>query len=307
MQETLSLNGIGLQPGDQILTTNHEYGALIRTWDYYCKKSHAEFVQQPISLPIQSKEQILEEFWSGYTHRTKAIFISQISSTTALIFPVKEIIERAKELGLITIIDGAHVAQHIPLDIQDLDPDIYFGACHKWMCTPKGSSFLYVKKELQDRFDPLLISWGYESDNPSHSQFLDYHEYQGTRDFSAFLCTPKAIEFLERNNWWEESSRCKTLVKENYERFTSIVGSAPICPVTDEFLGQMASIPIRTNDPMALKEALYNKYKIEIPVMILEDQVFIRFSLNAFNDQGDLDVLANALTSLVEKGHIIKG
>ncbi len=197
------MRSLKLQVGNEILTTNHEYGAMDRTWHFYCKKSGAKYIRQDISLPITSKEQIIEEFWKGVTSKTKVIFLNQISSSTALIFPVKEICDKAREQGLITIIDGAHVPGHIDLDIMDLNPDFYTGTLHKWMLAPKGSSFLYVKKEYQNEMEPLVVSWGYESDFPSESQFLDYHEYQGTRDVSAFLCTPQVIDFLEENNWKE--------------------------------------------------------------------------------------------------------
>ena len=105
----LLAKNIVLNPGDQVLSTNLEYGALDRTWNYYCKKQGAHYITQPISLPIVSKEQFIEEFWKGYSEKTKVVFISQITSTTGLIFPVKEICEQAKKRGLITIVDGAHV------------------------------------------------------------------------------------------------------------------------------------------------------------------------------------------------------
>ena len=146
------LRSLNLEEGDEVLTTNHEYGAMDRTWSYFSKKKGIKYIRQNISLPILSKEQILAEFWSGYTSKTKIIFISHISSVTALVFPVKEICEKARELGLITIIDGAHVPGQLDLNIQELNPDFYTGALHKWLLAPKGVSFLYVKKTFQNKF-----------------------------------------------------------------------------------------------------------------------------------------------------------
>ena len=136
------------------LSCNLEYGALIKTWDYYCKKAKAKFVTTEITLPIISKEKIIDQFFENVSAKTRAIFISQITSSSALILPVKEICERAKELDLITIIDGAHVPGHIHLDLSELKADIYTGACHKWMLTPKGCSFLYINDEFKNHFDP---------------------------------------------------------------------------------------------------------------------------------------------------------
>lgn len=292
------MHSLRLQPGDEILATNHEYGAMDRTWNFYCKKTGAVYVKQNIPLPIISKGQMLDDFWKGYSDKTKVIFLNHISSATALIFPVKEICDKAKELGLITIIDGAHVPGHIDLDITALDPDFYTGTLHKWMLAPKGSSFLYVKKTFQGNLDPLVVSWGYEADIPGESQFLDYHEYQGTRDISAFLATSEAIRFLKVNNWTAESTRCKKMILNYYESFCQLVGSVPICPVTSEFLGQMCSIPIQAKQPSVLKELLFQKYKIEIPVMQCDHGIFIRISLNAYNSEKDLEILRLALIDI---------
>lgn len=299
------MRSLNLQKGDEILTTNHEYGAMDRTWNFYCKKSGAKYIRQEISLPIISKEQILEEFWKGYNSNTKVIFLNQISSSTALIFPVKEICDKAQQLGLITIVDGAHVPGHIDLNISELNPDFYTGTLHKWMLAPKGSSFLYVKKEFQVDIDPLVVSWGYESLAPSESQFLDYHEYQGTNDHSAYLCTPKVIDFLEGNNWKEKSKACRNIVLANYQRFCDLVGTQPICPISEEFLGQMASIHVRTEKPMELKELLYSKYKIQIPIMPLNDKIYMRYSINVYNSQEDLDILYLAITDIIESTDLI--
>lgn len=299
------MRSIKLEPGDEILSTNHEYGAMDRTWNFYCKKSGAKYIRQEIALPIVSKEQMIEDFWKGYTKNTKVVFLNQMSSATALIFPVKEICDKAQQLGLITIVDGAHVPGHIDLNITELNPDYYTGTLHKWMLAPKGSSFLYVKPELQDDLEPLVVSWGYESVAPGESQFLDYHELQGTRDVSAFLCTPKVVEFLEQNNWKAISKSCKQIVLDNYQRFCDLLGTKPLSPVTSEFLGQMASVPINTNKPAELKNMLYDKYKIQVPVMPLNGNFYIRYSINAYNSQEDLDKLYHALEAIIRTTDLI--
>ncbi len=294
-----------LSEGDEILSTNLEYGALDRTWNYYCKKAKAKYIRQPIQLPLVSKEQMIADFFKGLNNKTKAIFIGQITSATGLIFPIKEICDIAKSKGLLTIVDGAHVPGHIPLDLSKIQADVYTGACHKWMCTPKGCSFLYVKKELQANFDPLIISWGYESSHPSHSQFLDYHQLQGTRDISAFLTIPKTIQFLEEHEWPKRSAECRELAHKNYLRFCDLMGSKPLCPITDEFLGQMCSIPVKTKEPEKLKQLLFEKYRIEIPVMQQDGHIFIRYSIQVFNTQQDLDHLFSSLTEIINQTQLI--
>jgi isopenicillin-N epimerase len=297
---------LDLKEGDEILSTDIEYGALDRTWNYYCRKAKAKYIRQPITIPVASKEDIIAQFWEGYNSRTKAIFISQITSSTSLRLPVEEICAMAKQKGLLTIVDGAHVPGHISLDLSTLQADIYTGACHKWMMAPKGCSFLYVKSGLQHLFDPLIISWGYESAAPSHSQFLDYHQMQGTRDFSAFLTVPKAIEFMHTHKWEEVAAHCRGLARDNYKRFCDLLGSQPIRPDNEDFHLQICSVPINTTRPEELNQLLFDKYRIEVPVMRQDGKVFLRYSVNAFNDQQQLDTLYDALQDVIRSTDLIR-
>jgi isopenicillin-N epimerase len=295
-----------LKKDDEILTTDLEYGACERTWNYYCDKVGAKFVRQKIQFPLTTKEEFVEQFFKGLTSKTKMVFLSHITSSTALRFPVEEICAIAKQKGLITFVDGAHAPGQIPLDLKKLQADIYTGACHKWMMTAKGSSFLYVNNELQYLFDPLVISWGYKAAAPSHSQFLDYHQTQGTRDFSAFLTIPTAIQFMQENNWENVAKQCRELVQHNAETFCKILHATSICPIDDNFLVQMYSTTIKTTEAEKLKALLYSKYKIEIPVMRHADKVYLRYSINAFNTQKDLDILAAALKDIIATTNLIE-
>jgi len=295
-----------LQEGDEILATDIEYGACDRTWDYYCKKNKATYRRQKINLPITSKEKFIEDFFEGLRPSTKAIFISHITSATSLIFPVKEICAIAKSKGLITIVDGAHVPAHIDLNINDLEVDFYTGACHKWMMAAKGCSFLYAHKSVQHLCDPLIVSWGYQALKPSHSNFLDYHQMIGTRDFSAFLTVEASLAFMEKNNWPAVSKKCHEMVLDNAQRFYTLLGTQPISPLNSEWIGQMISIPINTPEPEILQRKLYIDYKIEVPIMRQEKDVYLRYSINGFNSVADLDTLYNALEAIKKEGVLIK-
>ena len=287
-----------LKAGDEILTTSIEYGACDKTWAYYCKKAGAKYVRQNIQFPLTTKEEFIEQFFKGLTSKTKLVFISHITSATGLRLPVEEICAIAKQKGLMTFVDGAHAPGQIPLNLSSLQADIYTGACHNWMMTPTGSSFLYVKIEYQHLFDPLIVSWGYDSAFPSNSMFLDYHQMQGTRDFSAFLTIPTAIEFMQQNNWQYVAKECRDLVKANALRFCKLLNAEPITPINDDFLVQLYSIEIKSKEPEKLHQLLFEKYNIQIPVMRQGDKVFIRYSIQAFNTQEDLDKLASALEDI---------
>lgn len=287
-----------LQLGDEVLTTDLEYGACDRTWNYYCNKAGAVYKRQPITLPLISKENFINDFFKGITSKTKLIFISHLTSSTGLRFPIEEIITKAKEYGIMTFVDGAHGPAQVEVDLKKLDVDIYTSACHKWMMTPKGSSFLYVKKEHQYLFDPLIVSWGYNALFPSQSQFLDYHQMQGTRDFSAFLTIPDAIAFMQEHDWVKVAKKYRKLVQENAIAFCNLFHSKPLAPVTDEFIAQLLSCEIKTKEPEQLKNHLFNAYKIQIPVMRHGDKVYLRYSMNAFNSQKDIDVLFDAIKDI---------
>ena len=294
-----------LKRGDEILTTNLEYGACDRTWYYYCEKVGAKYVRQEINLPLISKEKFIEEFWTGYTDKTKAIFISHITSATGLILPVEEICEEAKKRGLITIVDGAHIPGHIDLNLSELNADVYTGACHKWLMGPKGSSFMYVNKENQHWVDPLLISWGFQSDFPSDSSFIDYHQTAGTRDYAAFLTVSECLKFRKEYGWDEVACNCRKMVLENGPRFCELAEYEPLAPLMNDFYGQLFSIPINVENPVEFQKILFREYKIEIPVAVQNGNSYLRYSIQAFNTQNELDYLYQALINLKDKGYLL--
>ncbi len=291
-----------LQPGDEVLTTNLEYGACDRAWKLVCKQSKSQYIQQPITLPLTTEDTFVEELFAGVTSRTKIIFISHITSSTGLILPVKKVIEKAKTLGIPVFIDGAHTPGHIDLNLEALDVDYYTGACHKWMMTPKGSSFMYVKKRYQEHILPLIISWGYEAVKPSHSKFLDWHEMSGTLDYAARLCIPEAIAFRDKYRWDEVASNSRKLAYDNASTFANILDSQLLAPIDERFIGQMISVPIRTDNPELLYQTFVHEYKIEIPVMPHNGVVYLRFSINGFNEQRDLDRLYEAIEQIKKTG-----
>ena len=295
-----------LKEADEVLTTNLEYGACDKTWTYYCNKKGAKYIRQKIKFPLQSKEDFIEQFFKGLTSKTKLIFLSQLTSTTGLRLPVEEICAIAKQKGLLTFVDGAHAPGQVPVNLSTLQADFYTGACHKWMLTPKGSSFLYVTKELQNMLDPLVISWGYNSTKPSHSQFLDYHQMQGTRDFSAFLTIPAAIDFMKTNNWTAVAENCRMITRTNADRFHKLLHAEPLHNSKEDFIFQLCSILIKTKQPEQLQRLLFTKYNIEILVMKQEDMILLRYSIQAFNTQEDLDVLYNALEDIIETTGLIE-
>jgi len=288
---------LDLKPGDEILMTNHEYGALVRAWTAWGKRTGIKIVQQNIPAPLDTEERFIEEFWKGVNVRTKVIFISHITSPTALIFPIEQILARARDKGLITIVDGAHVPGQVDLDIHALGCDYYIGAIHKWLCGPKGSSFLFVKKEHQKWMKPVVYSWGKDGEDPGPSEFLQDFQWQGTRDMSAFLSIPTAIEFYHQEIS-SLQSKCREMNLHAFSEFQSILGTKPISS-GGNWLGQMVSHPLPDNASPDLKEKLWTRHQIEIPVFEWNGLQLIRLSVQIYNQQNDIDSLMSALPSLI--------
>lgn len=296
-------HSLQLKPGDEILTTDHEYGACDYAWEFISSKTGAKYIHQPIPLPVHSDEEIVGKFWSGVTPRTKVIYLSHITSPTALRLPVERICQRAKDAGLLTIIDAAHSPGQVLVDLQALGADIVFGNCHKWMLNAKGSAFLYVKRELQHLIDPLIVSWGYNPtpETTTGSRFIDTLQWTGTKDPSAALTVPAAIQFMRDNNWNEVRNECHHLLRQGIEQICELTKLPPLYPLDSDFYGQMGIAPLPLSNLTVLKTLLYDKFKIEVPLIQWQDQQFVRISVQGYNTQQDIDALIIALQALLPK------
>ena len=294
-------HSLSLQPGEEILTTDHEYGACDYTWDFICSKTGARYIHQPIALPVHSADEVIEQFWRGVTPRTRVIYLSHITSATALRLPVEEICQRAHEAGILAIVDAAHSPGQIPLDLSALNADVAFGNCHKWMLAPKGSAFLFVRREIQPLVEPLIVSWGFNPtpDFTTGSRFVDFLQWTGTRDPAAALTVPAAIQFMQEHNWENVRLQCHGLLCQAIERICDFTDLQPLYPLDSDFFSQMGIAPLPSCDPVVLKSRLYDEYRIEVPVIQWQDRQFVRISIQGYNDQADVDALVHALTSLL--------
>lgn len=290
-----------LTAGDEVLATQHEYGACDYAWEFVCLKSGSTYIRQPIPLPVQTEEEIIEQFWKGVTPRTKAIYLSHITSPTALRLPVRQICHRARENGILTVVDAAHSPGQIPVDIQNLGADVVIGNCHKWMMAPKGAGFLYVRRDVQSVVEPLIVSWGYHAsdDIATGSQFIDYLQWTGTHDPAAYLSVPAAIQFMEENAWDSVRQKCHELLTNALERICKLVGMEPLYPLNSDFFAQMGIAPLPISDLVLLNKRLYEDYKVEVPLIQWQDRQFVRISVQGYNSQEDIDVLVTAIEKLL--------
>lgn len=295
------MRSLELKPGDEILTSNYEYGAMNNAWEFYCERTGAKYIHQEFPMPVHDAQEFVDALFAGVNEHTKVIFFSHVTSPTAMIYPAEEICRRARELGILTFIDGAHAPAQIPVNLDALGCDFYVAACHKWMCTPKGSAFAYAAPHRHAMLVPIVISPGWNgcTFNPipdGKSPLVHYQEYQGTRDVSAFLTVSTAIEYMKDHNWEAQRQRCHALALATQQRICGLTGMEPFSPPTWEFVGQFVSVPLPKGDLTLLAERLKAR-KIVVPVFPLAqiDLNCIRVSFQAYNDENDLDILLDVL------------
>jgi isopenicillin-N epimerase len=266
------IRSLRIRPNEEILTTKHEYGAILRTLGFI--RANVVLVEP-------------DELIANIGIRTRAVVVSHITSPSALVLPIEEICAAARQAGVFTIVDGAHASGHVPLDIEAMWPDVYAGNCHKWLCAPKGSGFLWARPEHQDWIEPLVISWGYHD----AADFGERHGWQGTRDPAAYLAVPKAIEIHARF----DSAHAKALADEA-ETALATYGLRPLRGARSPF---MRALTIRTSDPEALGRRLYDEHRVEVPVYDWEGTALLRVSVGPYNDEADLARLVDGVRAVL--------
>ncbi len=291
---------LGLGAGDEVLGTDHEYGAIDRTWQFLCARRGARYLRARLPSPVQSKEQIADAILAHVGPRTRVLSISHIASPTALVFPVELLVARAREAGILTVIDGAHAPGQVPLNLTALGADFYTGNCHKWMCAPKGSAFLYARREAQVLLRPLIVSWGSESEQPAASPFINDHEWQGTRDIAAYLAVPAAIQFLREHQWSTVQADCHRLAQAARRAIEGLSRFPGLYPDDPAWYAQMVSIPVPVADAPAAQSRLYDEFGIEVPLVPWNGRVLLRVSVQAYNSPTDIETLISAVARVLE-------
>ncbi|MDE2276239.1 MAG: aminotransferase class V-fold PLP-dependent enzyme [Burkholderiales bacterium] len=306
---------LGLQAGDEVLTTDHEYGACDATWRVVCGRVGAHYRAVQVPLPFDAGT-FVAQLLAAVTPRTRLIFVSHITSTTALTFPVAALCAAARERGIATLIDGAHAPGQLALDLAAVGADFYTGNCHKWLCAPKGAAFLHVRPGLGQELEGPVVSWGHVAAELAASadtapgtgrrevlQALQAYtgrtpleqrlQWQGTRDIAAFLAVPAAIDFQVRHGWPARRAHCHAMAAALQRRVLARNGLVAMARETD--FSQMVAIPVRCDDPEGLRRRLYDRHRIEVPVTQHGQARFVRVSVQAYNTEADLARLEQAL------------
>ncbi len=297
---------VPLAPGDEVLLTDHEYGAVQRTWREACARGGARPVAARLPLPLVDAERIADAIAEEITDKTRLVVVSQITSPTAAILPVERICRRAKERDVPVCIDGPHAVAHISLNIASLGCDFYAASCHKWLCAPFGSGFLYVAPHRQQHLKPVVTSWG-GSIGGRGASWKDEFTWSGTRDPAALLSIPRAIEFLDEVGLDRFRQTSHDLAGYARAQLTAVTGLEALVPDDPAWYGAMIALPLPPLDgatpkhgrPDPLQTRLWEDYRIEIPVVHWRGQRLLRVSCHLYNSRADIDLLAAALRSLL--------
>jgi isopenicillin-N epimerase len=281
----MAVRSLDLAPGDEILTTDHEYGAVDLLWQHVCAKTGASVVRRA----LRPGPDLVEELFAGATDRTRAVSLSHVTSPTALIFPIAEICARAREAGILSFVDGAHAPGQLDLDLEELGADVYAGNCHKWLCAPKGSGFLYVRAEHHGWVQPLVLGWGLAEED-----LTARNRWRGTADPAAWLATPSAIDFQAEHGWAAVRRRCHALAGKTARLLAERTGLEPLAP-DESWFGQMVAVPLPHVDPNELQRRLYDEQRVEVPLFTWNGQTLLRVSVQGYNDEPDLERLLAAL------------
>jgi isopenicillin-N epimerase len=285
-----------LVEGDRVVTTDHEYGAMDRLWQFVCERSGATLVRCPLPVPMHSEDEVVSAFRSLLDETVRVVAVSHITSPTGLVLPVGEICRLARDVGATTVIDGAHGPGQLELDIPSLGSDFYVGNCHKWLCSPKIAGFLYTRGEVDIRVDPLVVSWGWDE-----SELAERVHWQGTPNISALLSIPASIQYQEERDWASVRARCASDAAYVHERLLSLPGVAPVSQGAAPLFRQMVSVLLPSSTDAKAQEKLFADHSIEVPINEWHHGLLLRVSVAAYNDRGDLDRLVGALGPLLRR------
>ena len=306
------LSSLALAPGDELLTTDHTYGACRNALDVVAERAGARVVTAAVPFPPYSADAARESVLACVTPRTRLVLLDHVTSPTAIVFPVAQLVAELAQRGIDTLVDGAHAPGMLQLDLTSLGAAYYTANCHKWLCAPKGAAFLYVRRDRQARIRPLVISHGASSLRRDRSRFRLEFDWTGTADPSPYLAVPAAITFLEQLL----PGGLPALLAQNHalalsarELLCDALSCAPPC--ADDELGSMITLPLPAGETAApnlmagldpLQDALFEQ-GFELPVFgwPTPERRFLRVTAQAYNSLAQYARLAQVLRSVVAR------
>lgn len=290
-----------LHAGQEVLLTNHEYGAVERIWQRACAKAGALLQTVSLPLPFVSVEETVAAIMAAVGPQTRVIIISHITSPTAVTLPIKEVCAAARQLGIAVCVDAPHALVQEDIALDSLGCDFYMASCHKWLSAPFGSGFLYVTPDQQRNIRPPYLSWGRLPPTVPAS-WADEFLWAGTRDYAAILAIPAAIDFIEQVGIATFREHSHSLARYAREQLVAWSGREPIIPDDPRWYCSMAHVPISPGSRQPLQDQLWKQFGIEVPIVEWNGARYIRVSCHLYNDQSQVDQLLVALKQLLPAG-----
>ncbi len=286
-----------LRAGDEIVTTSHVYGAVWQTLQYIRDSTGVSVSVAEVPFPINNKDQVVQAIKKSITPSTKLVILDHITSSTGILFPIKEIIQYCKGKEILILIDGAHAPGNVTIDLDDLHPDWYTGNCHKWMCSPKGTAFLWTSNELKSFTHPTTISHNYKSG------YVQEFDWTGTKDITNILCIPEVLNLLD------EWGGVETITQQNKSLLLKAIfileNKLEIeLPSEESFLTTMATLPLpyscKASEEMklTLNQRLRKETRIQVPFINFNDKMWFRISTFLYNTEDEFSYLADSLPKI---------
>jgi isopenicillin-N epimerase len=313
-----------LRSGDEVISSAHEYPACMNNLRRICGRAGATVTMADIPFPLTSPDQVVEAILAKVTPRTRLALISHVTSSSGLVLPIERIIKELRARGVEVVVDGAHAPGFTEVDIARMQPAYYTANCHKWICSPKGSALLYVRRDLQAGFRPVVLSNFAEKAKPGRSQFLTESDYIGTADHSAFMAISDALAFMGTVLTGPKPTATPAEVRAGYEAVRKanhelvLWGRDLICrtmgvapPAPDSMIGSLTSIFLPAHPPElharlmarqtkyhdALQQKIVDQYGIQVPLWSVTGKPdrLIRLSAQVYNSKAQYEYLAEVL------------
>lgn len=315
------LANLDLKPGDELLTNNHEYPSCQNNLRRVAERSGAKVVVANVPFPLHSAQQVVDAILGAVTARARLALISHVTSPSGVVFPVEQLVPLLHTRGVETLIDGAHAPGMIEVDLAALRPTYYTANCHKWICSPKGSAFLYVDRARRERaaFRPVILSNNAENPVAGRDQFLTEFDYVGTSDYSAFLTIPAAIEAmgsLVPGGWNEIRTRNRALCLRARAMLAKRWGTH--LPAPESMIATLGAVELPmprstptargSDDPLRhyapMQAALIERHGIQVPVWGVPDSPMrtLRISAQLYNSMEQYEYLAGAVEEELKRG-----
>jgi isopenicillin-N epimerase len=295
------LRSLTFRSGDELLVTDHAYNACRNALDYAAERSGARVVVVEIPFPIASADEVIGRVIAKVGSRTRLALLDHVTSSTGLVLPIETLVRELNARGVETLVDGAHAPGMLPLNIPSLGAAYYTGNCHKWLCAPKGSAFLWVRPDRQKEIRPLVISHGANSPRTDRSRFQLEFDWVGTQDPTAWLSVPEALRFMASlvpDGWLGIMRRNRALALAAREELCGTFGIP--APVPESMIASLAALPLPAGGEERLEEKLLKRYGIEAAVFTWPraPKRLLRVAAQVYNGIDQYKRLATALREL---------